>query len=202
MLYAIEGIDASGKKTQAEMLASALGPQASYWAFPQYRTRTGKLIGQLLRKELTIEPEDPMTTALILQTLFSANRYEALPLLRMHEGVQGADLVLDRYFASGLVYGQADGLPLSWLLDVHSGLPSADLWILIDLPVEESMRRRPERQDKYERNVQFLSDVVHLYRKQFAAPSLPGKWVVVDGMGTIGEVHTRVMQQVRLFGSA
>lgn len=199
MLYAIEGIDASGKKTQAEMLAAKLGPQASYWAFPQYRTRSGRIIGQLLRREIEVTSDDPLVTATVLQAMFTLNRYEALELLDMHRSKLEIDLILDRYLTSGLVYGQADGLPLRWLLDIHSGLPPADLWIFIDIPIEESFRRRPERRDKYEKDSALLTKVDALYRTLFSFPCLPGKWATVDGMGSVEDVHARIMREVEAF---
>lgn len=251
MIFTIEGIDASGKATQAKKLVekcSAVGPTAAM-DFPHYQTRSGQAILGLLtgkwgirsreqvayhidvgdmppdkvaayietiRAQLRFEAdpamaartkmyanditdEDRATKALVLQSLMTTNRLEFYELLCAHHRVPGKFLVNDRYFGSGLVYGEADGLPLDYLVDIHRALPSSDLWIFLDIPPEESRARRPERRDEYERRAGFMEQVREGYLRLFNAPPVGGQWVVVDGMGTADEVHERIMEQVRPF---
>ena len=254
MIIVLEGIDASGKATQAKKLTSALG--AHTFDFPRYQSRTGQAILGLLTgkwgiKTSAIEqvfqidvgdippekvsewieavrrgldhysvtshliPPDKVevrvteteraaheaeTRALVLQSLMTTNRLEVFPMLCEHWRDPAKHLVLDRYFTSGLVYGQADGLPLDYLFDIHKSLPPADLWVFIDIPPEESRKRRPERRDEYERRAGFMEKVALGYMELFrvAIPGKPaGKWVVVDGLGTADEVHERIMSEVR-----
>lgn len=146
-----------------------------------------------------ITDEDRAIKALVLQSLMTTNRLEAYELLAAHHRTQGSFLVNDRYYASGLVYGEADGLPLDYLVDIHRGLPPSDLWIFIDILPEESRARRPERRDEYERRAGFMEKVREGYLRLFQNPPLGGQWVVVDGMGTAEEVHDRIVAAVRPF---
>lgn len=261
MIFTLEGIDASGKATQAKMLTEALTKMntvTTAFDFPRYQSRTGKAILGLLTGEWSIrkksiqqvyeinvgdippekvgeyiesvkkaissmdvktdlvppekvrlEVRDPgedhvvqenEIRALVLQSLMTTNRLEVHHLLKQHAARPEVHLVLDRYYTSGLVYGQADGLPLDYLLRIHQGLPPSDLWVFIDIPPEESRKRRPERRDEYERRAGFMEKVAQGYMELFRVdfPNKPaGKWVVVDGLGTAEEVHERIMNEVR-----
>jgi thymidylate kinase len=259
LIFTLEGIDASGKATQAKMLTEALTKMntvTTAFDFPRYQSRTGSAILGLLTgkwgvKTSAIEqiyeinvgdippekvadwielvrrglhtydvqheliPPEKVTVrvreteraknedeirALVLQSLMTTNRLEVFQLLAQHAKHPEIHLVLDRYYTSGLVYGNADGLPMDYLLNIHSALPPSDLWVFIDIPPEESRKRRPERRDEYERRAGFMEKVALGYMELFrvAIPNKPaGKWVVVDGLGTAEEVHERIMNEVR-----
>lgn len=206
MIIVLEGIDASGKATQAKRLTNALG--GAVFDFPHYQSRTGQAILGLLTGKWSCTTNDPLfigqeaaeIRALVLQSLMTTNRLEVFDMLTHYARHPERHLVLDRYYTSGLVYGQADGLPLDYLFDIHKALPPADLWLLIDIPPEESIRRRPERRDEYERRAGFMEKVALGYMELFRVliPGKPsGKWVVVDGLGTADEVHERIMAEAR-----
>lgn len=147
-IIAFEGIDACGKTTQIALLKKYLERNAKVrvFSFPNYETETGKAVKKLLKADDC----DP----LVLQSLMSMNRYECQTEMKVakYEGF----VLLDRYWLSGFVYGRADGLSESWLREVHTRLLQPDRWIILDLPVEESFRRRPVRDDAYEANVDRL----------------------------------------------
>jgi len=176
-IVAIEGIDASGKATQAKMLADYLdalvsvssphltgfpaigAPLTLRRSFPAYDTPIGALIASKLKGEwVPVVTErvgqfdlDPKTDALVLQSLMVANKFELADEIERANVVEGRNVVLDRYVVSAYAYGQADGLPLEFLERLHARLPKAH-HVLIDIPVEESFARRPKRDDKYEAN--------------------------------------------------
>jgi len=160
MIVAFEGIDACGKETQVRMLerhAINKGIKVSKFDFPNYTTDTGKKISGLLKSE------DDERDGLILQSLMTVNRYESAHKIE-EAHARGELVILDRYWMSGLVYGQTDGLPLDWLLRVHARLIQPHQWIVLDISVGESFRRRPKREDEYEMNEKRLMEARQFYR--------------------------------------
>lgn len=202
MFVALEGIDASGKATQSKLLAERLG--AKLIGFPMYESPTGTLIlAHLQRKWDTVvtlvEPPTPgleLLDALVFQCLQLANRMEvAVPI---SEWAAKGDLVADRYFASGLAYGAADGLDWAFLYRLHAYLPQPDLQLFIDITPEESLKRRPERRDRYEKQPGLMEKVranYHEIWKEFTA-SDPIGWKVINGMGTKEETHALICKAV------
>jgi dTMP kinase len=102
-LIAVEGIDGSGKRTQVELLSSALrqrGYAVHQTGFPKYESWFGKMIGQFLDGKLgDLESVDPRFAAL----LYAGDRLEAKPELdvALHNG---EIVIADRYVASNLAH--------------------------------------------------------------------------------------------------
>ena len=72
LLIAFEGLDQSGKQTQAETLAARLsagGRTVRQLSFPDYETPIGSEIGRALQGERDYGPD-------VMQLLYVANRYE------------------------------------------------------------------------------------------------------------------------------
>ena len=105
LLIAFEGLDQSGKETQARRLADRLredGHRCRTASFPDYDTP----IGQELRRALAGERE---YGADVMQLLYVANRYERKPDLE--RWLAAGEIVLcDRYAASSIAYGAAQAL--------------------------------------------------------------------------------------------
>lgn len=201
MIVCLEGIDASGKATQAKLLANRL--HAFLYSFPDYETRTGRLINQHLRDEWCAYPQDPQSDALVFQSLMLTNRMELAPTIMRHR-LNSQDVVLDRYWPSGVVYGGADGIDLDYLIEIHKNLPQAHHYLLLDVEPSASSDRRPERRDRYEAQQGLMSDAANRYRelwammKQFHASA----WQVIDGNGSIEEVESRIWEALKTAGSA
>jgi dTMP kinase len=171
-LIAFEGLDQSGKQTQAERLRDYLreqGHKARLVSFPDYGTSIGEEIARALANERDYGPD-------VMQLLYVANRYERKPdLLRWLEG--GLVLVCDRYTASSVAYGEAQGLDPAWLTDVQKFLPPAALTIMLDIAPETAARRKAADRDRYERDLDLLARVRESYQRQAAE----GAWIVIDG---------------------
>ena len=136
-LIAFEGLDGSGKTTQALLLVEALkarGFKAYYTCEPTYWR-----VGDLLRLHvLRLKRRSPVYEAL----LFAADRYEHVareirPKLR-----RGYIVVSDRYLHSSLAYQGASGLSLQWIRKINFFAPKPDLVILLDLPAEKALERK------------------------------------------------------------
>ena len=189
MIVAFEGIDACGKSTQIKMLMKAAtekGWITKLFSYPNYDSDTGKKILELLKA--------PERDPLVLQCLMAANRYE-----QQHE-IEGAQslgrlVILDRYWLSGYVYGLTDGLPFDWLMDVHFKLTRPQQWIILDIPVEESFRRRPVRDDAYEANHERLEKARVKYR---GALSWLRDSKVIDAIQSPEDIHARVLSCLEL----
>jgi len=191
MIVCFEGIDASGKNTQSKALAThpdilAAFTEVRLFDFPHYQGLAGGVVGRILKGEVIIATPDQIDAnyddlpdynglkklwshdkAVIIQSVMLADRGEFSAMLRDFEDDPTRLLILDRYYLSGNVYGQADGLPLEWLDAIHSVLPRPDIAFLLDITVEESFRRRPERRDYYEKNTDKLLAVRELYHTEF-----------------------------------
>ena len=172
LLVAFEGLDQSGKQTQAEMLRDRLkdaGHKARLLSFPDYGTSIGEEIARALQGEREYEPD-------VMQLLYIANRYERkADLGRWLDG--GLILVCDRYTASSVAYGEAQGLEPAWLTGMQKFLPPASLTIMLDIAPETAVRRKAVDRDRYERDLAMQARVRESYRRQAAA----GAWVVLDG---------------------
>ena len=172
LLIAFEGLDQSGKQTQGELLRDHLkeqGRKARLVSFPDYATSIGEEIARALQGEREYGPD-------VMQLLYIANRYERKPdLQRWLEG--GLMLVCDRYTASSVAYGEAQGLDPVWLTETQKFLPPAALTILLDIRPETAVHRKAVDRDRYERDLAMLARVRESYRRQAAERS----WILIDG---------------------
>jgi dTMP kinase len=99
-------------------------------------------------------------------------------------------LVLDRYTMSQFVYSLANNMEKPWVLQLQRFMRKPDLNIFIDIPGEESMKRKGKwgENDRYESDLALLNEVRSLffwYSKN-----------IVDGMGTPEEVHKDIVELV------
>ena len=172
LMIAFEGLDQSGKQTQAELLRDYLkaqGRKARLVSFPDYGTSIGEEIARALSNERDYDAD-------VMQLLYVANRYEKKPdLQRWIEG--GLILVADRYTASSVAYGEALGLDPAWLTDMQRFLPSAALTILLDIAPETAVKRKSVDRDRYERDLAMQARVRESYHRQASAQG----WIVLDG---------------------
>jgi dTMP kinase len=171
-LIAIEGLDQSGKQTQAELLRDRLkqdGHKSRLESFPDYATSIGEEIARALAGEREYGPD-------VMQLLYVANRYERKPdIQRWLDG--GLVLVCDRYVASSVAYGEALGLDPVWLTEMQRLLPPAAMTILLDIAPETAVKRKAVDRDRYERDLALQARVRESYRRQAAEQG----WLVLDG---------------------
>ena len=135
-LIAFEGLDQSGKQTQAERLLAAsraAGHQAEFLTFPEYTTAIGAEIGHALSGERDYAPDT-------LQLLYIANRFEFRP--RIASWLEaGTMVVCDRYLASSVAYGEAQGIDSGWLTDIQRHLTQPALTWLLDIQAAPAPHR-------------------------------------------------------------
>ena len=110
LLIAFEGLDQSGKQTQAESLRDHLrdqGREAQLLSFPDYSTAIGDEIAKALHGGRDYPPD-------VLQLLYVANRGEKRAQIGAWIAA-GVVVICDRYIASSIAYGEAHGLDAAWL---------------------------------------------------------------------------------------
>ena len=187
LLVVFEGLDQSGKQTQAERLRDhvlAGGRACELLSFPAYETPIGHEIRAGLHGERDYGPD-------VMQLLYIANRFERKPEIERLLAA-GTIVVCDRYRASSVAYGEAHGLDARWLSDTQRHLPQPDLTILLDIAPETAARRKTADRDKYERDLALLSRVRESYRRQ----AEEGGWLRLDGSRDRAAVTADVLSAV------
>jgi dTMP kinase len=154
-------------------------------SFPDYETAIGAEIGRALRGERDYAAD-------VMQLLYIANRYEHRR--RINAAIaSGGIVVCDRYLASSIAYGEAQGLDARWLTDMQTHLPQPSLVVLLDIAPEASLQRKRLARDRYERDLALLDRVRASYRRQASQAN----WQLVDGALPKDEVTRAVFSAVR-----
>tara|TARA_B100001778_G_C18586122_1_gene629894 strand:+ start:414 stop:1016 length:603 start_codon:yes stop_codon:yes gene_type:complete len=187
---AFEGGDASGKTTQAERVASKINAVFT-------REPGGTPVGESLRSIL-LNPISPLalrTEALLM----AASRAQLVQEVINPTLTKGQHVVTDRYISSSLAYqGYASGLPIDEVLSLSLFATEElipDLTVLIDLPVEESMKRRGKNPDRFEQeNIEFHERVRNGYLEMARTNS--EKWIVINGTKSQENVAKDVDQAI------
>ena len=188
-LIAFEGLDQSGKQTQAERLLAAFraaGLGAEFLTFPEYTTAIGMEIGHALQGDRHYDPDT-------LQLLYIANRFEFRPRIQQWLD-EGRMVVCDRYLASSIAYGESQGLEAAWLSQIQRRLPQPALTLLLDIAPEASLNRKQAARDKFERDLPLLGRVRESYLRQAGRDA---SWVHLDGARDKDAVAADVLSAVR-----
>jgi dTMP kinase len=183
MLIAFEGLDQSGKETQARQLRARIeqdGRRVHPLSFPDYATPIGQEIAKALAGDREFGPD-------VMQLLYVANRCEFRPKLDLWLGA-GDVVMCDRYRASSIAYGEAQGLDPAWLSEIQQYLPPATLTVLLDIAPEIAVQRKATGRDRYERDLGLLARVRESYRRQAEQPD----WVLINGELPKNEVRAAV----------
>ena len=192
MFVTLEGIDRSGKTTQARLLSEALGPDTLLLREPG-GTPAGERIRELLG-DARIELE--ATSELLL---FGAARAELVAREIRPAIAAGRDVVCDRFTDSTLAYqGAARGLgadPVTVLNRLATGGLRPDLTVLLRVEAGLAAQRRAADDDRFEREgAEFQVAVAAAYDE--IAGREPDRVVVVDASHEVEAVHAAVMAAV------
>ncbi|HXR30795.1 MAG TPA: dTMP kinase [Solirubrobacterales bacterium] len=192
MFISLEGIDGSGKSTQAQLLAEALGPETLLIREPG-GTDAAERIRQLLA-----DPSldlDPFAELL----LFSAARADLVSRVIRPALEDGRTVVADRFADSSVAYqGGARGLGTSHVLSLVDTVIDGlwpDLTVLLRIDPETGLGRA-DGEDRFEsEGLDLQRAVAEAYEE--IAQIASDRVVVVDGGGSVEQVHERVMGAVR-----
>jgi dTMP kinase len=188
-LLALEGIDGSGKSTQARALADALGAELTH-------EPGATVLGRTLRQML-LAPDAPPVSTRAEALLMAADRAEHVAEVVEPAMAAGRWVVTDRFSGSTLAYqGYGRGLDLSALESLvlwATGGLDPDLSIMVDVPVDVAASRlSASAPDRLER---LGPDFAAQVRQGFLALAAgdPDHWVVVDGQEDAAPLTARIV---------
>ena len=193
LFITFEGIEASGKSTQAEALARALGPRALLTREPG-----GTPLGRRVREILLDAATTPYPEVEAL--LFLADRAQHLQEVVRPNVAAGRIVVSDRYQDSSVAY-QAIGRGVGELVPAvfeRIGGVTPDLTILIDLDVDVAIGRLRAR--GAENRLDAESPTFHgRVRQAFLdlAKAEPGRFEVFDGKADVAALATDILARVK-----
>jgi dTMP kinase len=180
LLIAVEGIDGSGKHTQAKLLEHALqsrGQKVLATGFPQYESWFGHMVGKFLDGEFgSLEAVDPHFSAL----LYAGDRFESKS--RLVSALDAGHIVLvDRYVSSNLAHQVARAAPekrsefVRWIEYLEYsiyGMPREDLILYLRVPPNQAQKLVAQKSkrnytdkthDIQERSLRHLEDAAEMY---------------------------------------
>ncbi|HIH20735.1 TPA: dTMP kinase [Candidatus Micrarchaeota archaeon] len=212
-LIVFEGTDASGKKTQAELLVSTLntkGQKVVLIDFPSYETPFGKLISKYLKGEFGQRENLPRKFVCLLYALDRYSRKGEIELLLK----KGAIVILDRYTYANMAYQTVGLRPaerkkmLDWIEAVENGLPLANAVVFLDVPPGLSDRLLSARKSKIKGVTRDIHEKDRAFAKKvysnYVRLAKEKKWVVVkcvkngvlrDKRDIAGEVYRSLRQR-------
>lgn len=192
MFISLEGIDGSGKSTQAKLLAEALGPETLLIREPGGTEAAERIRGLLADPELAL---DPLAELL----LFLAARADLTARAIRPALDAGCDIVCDRFADSSVAYqGAARGLGVGEVISLTDAATEGlwpDLTVLLRVDPEVGLGRA-DGSDRFESEGLDLQRAVAQAYEEIAKIA-SDRVVVVDGDGGVEEVHERVMTAVR-----
>ena len=214
-LIVIEGLDGSGKATQAARLTDALNAQGKgvkQISFPDYASDSSALIKMYLGGKFGSHPDD--VNAYAASTFYSVDRYASYKTNWGDFYRRGGIVVSDRYTTSNAVH-QCSKLPreqwpafLEWLFDFEYnkiGIPVPDrvVYLEVDPAVSQGLMTARYKGDESKKDIH-EKDLAYLARSHEAADYCARTlgWVTVPctapgAMRPIEAIHADLLQAIK-----
>lgn len=206
-LIVLEGIDGSGKETQASLLEKKLkekGREVMHISFPDYESPSSALVKMYLKGDFGKNPEDVNPYAASL--FYAVDRFASYRMKWKDFYQKGGIIIADRYTTSNMVHQMTKYEDkkerkdfLSWLEKTEYEeleLPVPDLVILLDIPlaVSENLVKERARQggsmDIHEQHLDYLrkchdayQELVSLYGWKRIPCTEEGKLRTIEDIG-------------------
>ena len=200
LFIVFEGIDSSGKSTQADLLKDYfLAREESAVISPE---PSSGIIGNLIRqalKQRVIFSRDRDLFDRQMAYLFAADRHDHL-----YNDIDGVfkliknnyHVISTRYYFSSLAYNCDTVEQFEFIKKLNDRFPNPDLTVYLDIPIEISLARLQERslQEIYENKTK-LTKVREQYQQIFA--SYNGKVIILDGTQDKCKIHQQITEFVQ-----
>ena len=206
MFLTFEGLDFSGKTTQAKLVVENLKvPPAQSGMTPRtvqfIREPGGTRISERLR-DILLDKKNLELSQMAELLLFSASRAQLVEEVILPALQRGETVVCDRYYDSTTAYqGYGRGLDLATIRRINAAATfglKPDLTVLVDIPVVEIERRKALAGIPFDRmessGKTFYEKVRSGYRD--IAREEPGRFLVVDGLKAIEALHQEIWNAV------
>jgi dTMP kinase len=192
VFVSLEGIDGSGKSTQAKLLAETLGPETLLIREPGGTDAAERIREVLADPALELDPYAELL-------LFLAARADLTARVIRPALEAGVDVVSDRFADSTVAYqGAARGLGVGETISLTDSASDGlwpDLTILLRVDPEVGLGRA-EGEDRFEsEGLDLQRAVAEAYEE--IAQIASDRVVVVDGSGAVEDVHKHVMEAIR-----
>lgn len=191
MFISLEGVDGSGKSTQAKLLVEALGPETVAIREPGGTDAAERIRGLLADPDFEIDPFAELL-------LFSAARADLVSRVIRPALDAGKVVVADRFADSSVAYqGGARGLGTSHVLSLCDTVIDGlwpDLTLLLQVDPAAGLGRA-QSGDRFEAEGVELQQAVAAAYEEIAIIA-SDRVVKIDASGTVDEVHERVMEAV------
>jgi len=195
MFVTLEGLDGSGKTTQARLLGARL--EAEGIKVVLTREPGGTPLGEEIR-DLLLHGGDvaPWAEAALL----AASRAQHVEQLIRPALERGATVICDRYIDSSVAYqGIARGLGLERVLELNLAAVEGlmpDRTILLEIGVAEAASRMGDELDRIEREGDsFRARVADAYRQ--LATRFPERYVTIDGTAAPEQIAEEIHGAIR-----
>jgi dTMP kinase len=188
LFISLEGIDGSGKSTQARLLQKSLGDGAILLREP-----SGGRIGESIRAQAKAGRARPLLEhRMFVQDREWDCKYNIRPALN-----SGKTVIMDRYVLSNLAYQGALGIPLDAIVEDNVGFPWPDLIVLIKVEVPLALKRIRKNRGEAElfEKEEYLNKVNHLLN----SISIPNM-VELDGSEDEGTIAKKILGLVLKLG--
>jgi len=202
-LFVFEGLDGSGKSTQAALLAKWLAAQG-YRVF-QTEWNSSELVSSVIRRGKKKGLLTPTTFSLLHATDF-ADRFDRqiLPPLRA-----GYVVVCDRYSFTAFVRDAARGCDPEWVRTIYSFAPTPDVAFYFRVPVRVTLQRKIASRLKinyYEAGMDLgLSADLHdsyerfqgRLKREYDRIAVQDRMTVIDSTRPVEKIQTDLRENVR-----
>ncbi|MEM8719334.1 MAG: dTMP kinase [Cyanobacteria bacterium P01_G01_bin.39] len=199
LFIVFEGIDSSGKTTQAELLKQyflGINQQAVISPEPSNGI-IGNLIRQALKRRIIFSTQQHLFDEQMAY-LFAADRHDHLynEIDGVFKLIQDSYHVIStRYYFSSLAYNGNNIEQYNFIKKLNDRFPNPDLTIYLDIPIRVSLARLQERSSTeiYETETK-LTKVRQQYQKIFA--QYDGRMIEINGTNDAKQIHQQIVQAV------